>query len=195
MMLDPHRGGGLSASRILCGGRASPDFARPLATVTLHCGESGRFQARPNRARLATSIRRTPAADNGGMMSEVDLSEPQNVTRTREAPGPGVLGSSGPMQVVFDRHELRELFAVYGRKVAEGEWRDYSLDFLWDKAVFCVYRRTNEFPLYRIEKTPKLARRQGAYAVIAASGLIMKRGHELARVLNVLEKPLRLVAG
>jgi len=99
------------------------------------------------------------------------------------------------MQVVFDRHELRELFAVYGRKVAEGEWRDYSLDFLWDKAVFCVYRRTNEVPLYRIEKTPKLARRQGAYAVIAASGLIMKRGHELARVLNVLEKPLRLVAG
>jgi hypothetical protein len=128
-------------------------------------------------------------------MSEVDLSEPQSASRTREAPGPDVLGSPGPMQVVFDRHELRELFDVYGRKVAEGEWRDYSLDFLKDKAVFCVYRRANEFPLYRIEKTPKLARRQGAYAVIAASGLIMKRGHELARVLNVLEKPLRLVAG
>ena len=128
-------------------------------------------------------------------MSEVDLSEPQCVARTREAPGPGVLGSPGPMQVVFDRHELRELFDVYGRKVAEGEWRDYSVDFLKDKAVFCVYRRAHEFPLYRIEKTPKLARRQGAYAVIAASGLIMKRGHELARVLNVLEKPLRLVAG
>ncbi|WP_406854758.1 DUF2794 domain-containing protein [Alsobacter sp. KACC 23698] len=128
-------------------------------------------------------------------MSEVDLSEPQSASRTREAPGPGVFGSPGPMQVVFDRHELRELFDVYGRKVAEGEWRDYSLDFLKEKAVFCVYRRANEFPLYRIEKTPKLARRQGAYAVIAASGLIMKRGHELARVLNVLEKPLRLVAG
>ncbi|PSC07014.1 DUF2794 domain-containing protein [Alsobacter soli] len=126
-------------------------------------------------------------------MSEADLSDPQTASRTREGPGPGVLGFPGPMQVVFDRHELRALFDTYGRKVAEGEWRDYTLDFLKDRAVFCVYRRANEFPLYRIEKNPKLARRQGAYSVVAASGHILKRGHDLARVLSVLEKPLKLV--
>jgi hypothetical protein len=95
--------------------------------------------------------------------------------------------------VVFDRKELRELFELYGRKVAEGEWRDYALDFLRDRAVFSVFRRTAEFPLYRIEKNPRLARRQGAYAVIAPNGLVLKRGPDLGRVLRVLDKPVRLV--
>lgn len=90
-------------------------------------------------------------------------------------------------QIAFDRHELRTIFNLYGRRVAEGEWRDYALDFRRDKAVFSIYRRASEMPLYRIEKDPKLARRQGAYAVIAASGQILKRGTELARVIAVLE--------
>ncbi|MFD0937555.1 DUF2794 domain-containing protein, partial [Methylobacterium trifolii] len=90
--------------------------------------------------------------------------------------------SSAP-QIAFDRHELRTIFNLYGRRVAEGEWRDYALDFRRDKAVFSIYRRTSEMPLYRIEKDPKLARRQGAYAVIAAGGLVLKRGTDLARVL------------
>jgi hypothetical protein len=97
-------------------------------------------------------------------------------------------------QVSFDRQELREIFELYGRKVAAGEWRDYAMDFLRDRAVFSVFRRTAEFPLYRIEKTPKLARRQGAYSVIAPQGLILKRGHDLAQVLRVIDKPVRLVA-
>ncbi|MEH3118592.1 MAG: DUF2794 domain-containing protein [Methylorubrum populi] len=96
-------------------------------------------------------------------------------------------------QVAFRRDELRTIFNLYGRRVAEGEWRDYALDFRRDKAVFSIYRRTSEMPLYRIEKDPKLGRRQGAYAVIAASGLVMKRGNDLARVIGVLEGPLRAV--
>jgi len=97
-----------------------------------------------------------------------------------------------PSTVAFDRHELREIFNLYGRMVASGEWRDYAMDFSKEKAVFSVYRRSNEHPLYRIEKNPKLARKQGAYAVIAVTGLILKRGHELARVLQVLDKPVKL---
>jgi hypothetical protein len=97
--------------------------------------------------------------------------------------------------VSFDRRELRELLDLYGRMVAAGEWRDYAIDFLKEQAVFSVFRRTSEAPLYRIEKTPRLARRQGAYAVVTTTGLILKRGHELARVLAVLEKrSLRLVS-
>lgn len=93
-----------------------------------------------------------------------------------------------PAAVTFDRRELSDILAVYGRKVAAGEWRDYALDFGREKAVFSVYRRTSEWPLYRIEKNPKNARKQGAYSVITATGLILKRGHELKRVLEVLEK-------
>jgi hypothetical protein len=96
-------------------------------------------------------------------------------------------------QIAFDRTELRVIFTLYGRMVSQGEWRDYALDFRRDKAVFSIYRRSSEMPLYRVEKDPKLARRQGAYAVVAASGLVMKRGTDLARVLAVLEPPLRAV--
>jgi hypothetical protein len=95
--------------------------------------------------------------------------------------------------ISFNRQELTQILNVYGRKVASGEWRDYAIDTLKEKAVFSVFRRSSEIPLYRIEKAPRLARRQGSYSVIAATGLILKRGHDLARVLRELDKGLRLV--
>jgi hypothetical protein len=90
--------------------------------------------------------------------------------------------------------ELNQILNLYGRKVAAGEWRDYAIDFGREKAVFSIFRRTSEVPLYRIEKNPKLAMRQGAYSVVAATGHIMKRGHDLARVLGVLDQKVRLAA-
>lgn len=111
--------------------------------------------------------------------------------------GSGQSRSAGgqPMStaVSFDRHELRTILNLYGRKVAEGEWRDYAIDFLPEKAVFSIHRRTSEVPLYKIEKDPKLARKQGAYSVIATGGLILKRGHELERVIEVLDRKTKLV--
>jgi hypothetical protein len=98
-----------------------------------------------------------------------------------------------PAQVAFNRQELSAILNVYGRKVADGEWRDYAMDFGRDVATFAVFRRAAEVPLYRIEKCPKLARKQGAYAVVNATGQILKRGHDLARVLQVFEKRVQLV--
>jgi hypothetical protein len=97
--------------------------------------------------------------------------------------------------VTFSRRELDRLLRLYGRKVAAGEWRDYAIDFLKDRAVFSVFRRASEVPIYRIEKNPKLGRRQGAYSVISATGLIVRRGHELDRVLGALDRCLRVVVG
>lgn len=99
-------------------------------------------------------------------------------------------GAAAP-RVSFDRRELQQILQLYGRMVAAGEWRDYAMDFLKTKAVFAVFRRSSEVPLYRIEKNPDL--KQGAYSVVSATGLIMKRGDELRRVLAVLEKPLKVV--
>jgi hypothetical protein len=96
-------------------------------------------------------------------------------------------------QVTFSRRELDRILRLYGRKVAAGEWRDYAVDFLKDRAVFSVFRRSAEVPIYRIEKNPRLERRQGAYSVISATGLIMRRGHELDRVLRVLDKGFSVV--
>jgi len=94
---------------------------------------------------------------------------------------------------VFNRQELGIIMNVYGRMVSAGEWRDYALDLLRDKAVFSVFRRATEYPLYRIEKCPKLAKKQGMYSVVTATGLILKRGPDLERVLAVLDKKLKLV--
>ena len=96
-------------------------------------------------------------------------------------------------RVFFERRELEQILRLYGRMVALGEWRDYAIDGLAEAAVFSVFRRASEVPLYRIEKRPALARRQGQWAVINQSGHVLKRGHELEPVLKVLDR-LRLKA-
>jgi hypothetical protein len=95
-----------------------------------------------------------------------------------------------PDRVVFDRRELGAIMSVYGQFVAAGEWRDYAMSFLREVAVFSVFRRATEHPLYRIEKRPRLRASQGAYAVIGMDGRILKRGHDLPQVLKVLERKL-----
>jgi hypothetical protein len=131
-----------------------------------------------------------PSIVSGG---EIRRSLPPN-TSANHSPKSHSPHSSLPNQVVFNRRELNRILDLYGRMVATGEWRDYAIDFLRDRAVFSIFRRASEVPIYRIEKDPKLARRQGAYSVISATGLILRRGHELDRVIQVLEKPLRVVA-
>jgi hypothetical protein len=108
----------------------------------------------------------------------------------------GAAARTVPAMVTFDRHELNVILRVYGRKVADGEWRDYAIDHLDDRAVFSIFRRSSEVPIYRVEKIPELARKQGQYRIVAATGAILKRGRDLAMALRVLEKPrLRLVTG
>ena len=100
-------------------------------------------------------------------------------------------GHTSPhQQVAFHRTELAPILSLYGRMVAAGEWRDYGISCLKDVAVFSVFRRTAENPLYRIEKRPKLRNKQGLYAVIGLNGQVLKRGHDLASVLRVLERKL-----
>jgi len=97
---------------------------------------------------------------------------------------------SAPRQaaVFFDRRELNSLLRLYGRMVAAGEWRDYGIDGLQDAAVFSVFKRSAEAPLYRIEKRPALARKQGAWAVVGHGGHILRRGHDLDQVLRFFDK-------
>lgn len=96
-------------------------------------------------------------------------------------------------QVKFDRRELDQILRVYSFMVAGGDWRDYAIDHLSDKAVFSVFRRTSEMPLYRIEKDPRRAQKQGAFSVITAAGQVIKRGHDLPQVLKVFDKAIKLV--
>ena len=92
--------------------------------------------------------------------------------------------------VSFQNPELTIILSLYGRMVASGEWRDYGISSLKEVAVFSVFRRTAEHPIYRIEKRPKLRNRQGQYAVVGMDGQILKRGHDLKSVLGILERKL-----
>ena len=89
--------------------------------------------------------------------------------------------------VGFNRLELHTILNLYGRKVAAGEWRDYAIDFLKDRAIFSIYKRASERPVYVIEKNPKLRNRQGQYTITSQDGRVLKRGHEIETVLRVLE--------
>lgn len=88
----------------------------------------------------------------------------------------------------FERRELGRLLNLYGRMVAAGEWRDYAIDGLSDRCVFSVFRRASEAPLYRIEKRPALAARQGAWAILGQGDMVLKRGHELDQVLRFFDR-------
>ena len=120
------------------------------------------------------------------------VEEPIVFLRAEQGSQPARTASSGGQvaQVRFDRAELDRILTIYGRMVAAGEWRDYAIDFLSDMAAFSIFRRTSEVALFTIEKRPKLRTRQGQYAVIEASGRVMKRGHDLAQVLRVFDKTL-----
>ena len=91
-------------------------------------------------------------------------------------------------QVCFDRGELGAILSIYGQMVSKGDWKDYAIDTLEDRAVFSVFRRATEHPLYRIEKVPALRARQGQFRVVAPGGLILKRGHDLKAVLRVFDR-------
>src|SRR6202790_870347 len=125
----------------------------------------------------------------GSTSGEADPSE--NRAAERNAAGAVAVALQG--RVTFNRFELSRILDLYGRMVADGEWRDYAIDFLKDRAVFSVFRRASEIPIYRIEKDPRLARKQGIYSVISATGLILRRGHELDRVLLVIDRKLAVV--
>ncbi|MGJ8529497.1 DUF2794 domain-containing protein [Maritalea sp.] len=92
-----------------------------------------------------------------------------------------------PETVRFDRHELSIILNVYGRQVAKGEWKDYAIDMLKDRAVFSIFKRASEMPVFRVEKDPKLRKKQGMYRVVGHAGQVLKRGHELHQVLRVLD--------
>jgi hypothetical protein len=130
-----------------------------------------------------------------GEIEPSKLRGPQRVERFGAPRRGGEFRAPAPAsKVTFSRRELDRILRLYGRKVAAGEWRDYAIDFFRDRAVFSVFRHSSEVPIYRIEKNPRLERRQGAYSVISATGHIVRRGQELDGVLGALDRSLRLVA-
>lgn len=124
----------------------------------------------------------SPADKSSSKLSLVHVGEPHAQHKSSVSP-----------VTAFDRRELMLILSVYGRKVGTGEWRDYAMDFLKDRALFSIYARVSERPLFVVEKNPKLRNKQGQYMVSNQQGMILKRGHDLAQVLRVLDPDLVVV--
>ncbi len=101
--------------------------------------------------------------------------------------------AQNPPLVTFHRRELDAILWIYGRMVGEGEWRDYAIDHTKDVAVFSIFKRAGEMPLFQVIKNPKLANKQGAFSVVNTNGMVLKRGGDLKQVLKVFDKALKLV--
>ncbi|MEX0644250.1 MAG: DUF2794 domain-containing protein, partial [Parvularculaceae bacterium] len=126
-----------------------------------------------------------------GIIDPMEALEPSG----QQAPRPSASTAAGGAATGFTRPELVRILGLYGQLVAAGEWRDYAIDLMKDAAVFSIFRRASEVPIYRIEKRPKLADRQGAWMVVSMTGAILKRGHDVAQVLKVFDRRrLRLAA-
>jgi hypothetical protein len=100
-----------------------------------------------------------------------------------------------PQQIAFDRTELARILDLYGRMVAAGHWRDYSLEWGRDAAIFSAFRRAAERPEIRVEKRPALRLKQGQWALIGEGGAVLKRGHDLPPVLAPIERRLLKLVG
>jgi len=117
----------------------------------------------------------------------VSLDDYSSGARRGNGSAPGTSKSSGGMDVCFDRRELGRILNIYGNMVANGDWRDYAIAHGPEQATFAVFQRASESPLFRITKTPKLARKQGAFQVLSREGRVLKRGHDLDAVLRVFD--------
>ena len=130
-------------------------------------------------------------ADETSVMSRAEWPQTARIFPRGIPDAAGARGAERPYRATrFDRRELKRILSTYFRMVAAGEWRDYAIDFRDDAAVFSVFRRTAESPIYCIEKRPRLKDRHGQYSVIAPGGLVVGRGNDLSGVLGTLERKL-----
>ena len=148
--------------------------------------------AEPSLEVMSDHSASTMGADAAAGADVIDLTSARRKRDTNSPPARAMPAPPAP-QVTFDRRELDQLLRVYGRKVAEGEWRDYAIDFGRERATFSFFRRASEMPQFRVVKEPRLARRQGAWSVVGANGQILKRGRELAAVLRLFDGKPRLI--
>ena len=96
-------------------------------------------------------------------------------------------------QARFEKVELNQILQLYGTMVSQGLWKDYSISFLKEFAVFSVYRKNSDWALFSIKKTPKNSKYGRLYSLVAMDGRILKCSNDLKSTLRVLKhKELKL---
>ena len=95
-------------------------------------------------------------------------------------------------RVFFNRDELNLLLGVYSRKVAVGAWRDYAIDHRSHMAVFSIYRRSQERPVFAVTKVMLRGEKAASY-VLQADSRQIRSTRSLMDIVRLLERRPALV--
>ena len=94
----------------------------------------------------------------------------------------------------FNKKELQTILNLYARMVSSGEWKDYGLNISKKEISFNVYRKTSEFPLYRITKNLSPKNKNDKYVVKDINGNVLKNSEYLENLIQSVKwKKLKLV--
>ena len=92
--------------------------------------------------------------------------------------------------VRFKKKEINLIMEVYSRKISTGEWKDYSISFQKNYAIFSIHKSFKYIPYYQIKKN--LLKRK-AYTLLHNNSIVL-HSNTLNVIINHLKKPsLKLV--
>jgi len=96
--------------------------------------------------------------------------------------------------IFFNKVELKLILNLYAKMVSGGEWKDYGLSISQREVSFNVYRRTSEFPAYKITKNLRPKNVNEKYLVIDATNKIIKNSANLQNLISkIIWKKFKLV--
>ena len=105
-----------------------------------------------------------------------------------------VNNGSKKKDVFFNKKELKSILNLYAHMVSSGEWKDYGLSISKREVNFNVYRRTAEFPIYKITKNLKPKNENEKYLIKNNTNNIIKRSKNLQNLINkIIWKKFKLV--
>ena len=96
--------------------------------------------------------------------------------------------------IFFNKKELKLILNLYAEMVSDGEWKDYGLSITKKEVSFNVYRRTSEFPIYKITKNLKPKNENEKYLIKNNMNKIIKNSENLQTLIKkIIWKKIKLV--
>ena len=96
--------------------------------------------------------------------------------------------------IFFNKTELQLILNLYAKMVSSGDWKDYGLSISKREVNFNVYRRTAEFPIYKITKNLKPKNENEKYLIRGAKNETINKSESLQYLINKITwKKLKLV--
>ena len=85
----------------------------------------------------------------------------------------------------FEKFEINKIMEIYSEKISSGEWKDYSICFRSNYALFCIHKSSFTEPTFEIIKNRN---NNPIFSLWSNSKLIRKSG-SLSKILIYFQKP------